>query len=117
MTDKEELLRKLVVHGHLNVAERRALGTVKRQDVTKLVKSLLLLEGAFPIHGDTGPVFEGVTLSRGSSGIEITWRRAYPWDPCTVAENHTEAFEGIDAAIEKFVETEWGSGIDGINLE
>jgi hypothetical protein len=116
MTDREDLLRQLVVHGHLNMADRHALGIVKRQEVKALLKSLLSIHGAFPFCLEGKVVYEGATLYRDPTGIQIIWRRAYPWDPFTVAESRTETFPDIDAAIEKFIESEWRSGIDGISL-
>jgi hypothetical protein len=48
--------------------------------------------------------------------VQIIWERAYPWDPFTVAERRTETFEELDAAVEKFIDSEWKAGIDGVKL-
>jgi hypothetical protein len=117
MSDRKDLLRELVVQGHLNVSQRQVLGAVSRREVTELVKSLLLLQGAFPLRGHSNAVHDGPTLNQTSSGTEITWRRAYPWDPFTVAESQTEIFTDVDSAIKRFVESEWSSGIDGVELK
>lgn len=114
--DRRGLLKKLLVHWHLSVPERKALGTVTGQEAVELVKSLLLDDGAFPLHKDTRAIYEGATLTRTASGAEITWQRPYPWDPFTVAESRTESFSDIDAAMHRFVESEWKGGIDGIAL-
>ena len=116
MNNRKDLLSKLVIHGHLNVAERQSLGIVNLQEVRELVKSLLLIHSAFPFDRESRAVYEGATLNRNPIGIEIIWRRAYPSDPFIVAERHTETFTDVDAAVERFVEAEWSSGIDGIKL-
>jgi hypothetical protein len=116
MTERQELLKKLVVHGHLNVSERHALGSVGRQEVVGLVKTLLLAHDAFPLRIESKAIYEGAILRRTPSGAEITWRRAYPSAPFTIAESRTETFPDIDAAVRKFAETEWKSDIDGIKL-
>jgi hypothetical protein len=116
MAERQEALKKLVVEWHLNVAERQILGNVQRQEVFEIVKALLLTQGAFPTHvGRT--TNEGARLIRVSSGVQIVWQRSYPWDPSTVAERHTETYAEIDLAIQKYIDTEWRSGIDGIVLK
>jgi hypothetical protein len=117
MNDRQDLLRKLVIYGHVNVPERQTLGIVRRQEVKELVKSLLLIHGSFPFEREGRAVYEGATLNRNTTGIVIIWRRAYAWDPFTLAESRTETFIDLDAAVERFVESEWSSGIDGISLE
>jgi hypothetical protein len=116
-TARSQLLRKLVVDGHLNVAERRALGEVGIQEVRDLVMSLLMQNGVFPNHGTSKAVYEGATLALGDSNVQITWQRHYAWDPCQVAESRSEIFATADAAIERFLESEWRTGIDGIKLQ
>jgi hypothetical protein len=111
------LLKKLVVHWHVNVAERTVLGSVARQEVASLVKSILLTDGVFPDKDREGVVYEGAILARSSSGIQITWSRAYAWDPFTLAERRVEAFSDIDSAVEAFIDSEWKTGIDGIALK
>jgi hypothetical protein len=108
---------KLVIDGHLSVPERNALGTVSRLEVKEIVKSLLLAQGVFPDRAEAGAVYEGATLKRAPSEIQIIWRRAHPLDPFTVAASRTETFRDVDAAVERFVHSEWEMGIDGIRLE
>jgi hypothetical protein len=101
----------------LNVAERQALGSVRKDEVVDLVKSLLLAQDQFPTLGESNAVYEGAIITRVPTGLQITWQRPHTWDPFTVAESHTEAFTEIDAAVERFIETEWKLGIDGISLD
>jgi hypothetical protein len=116
MDTRAQLLRKLVVDGHVNVAERQSLGAVGTQEVKDLVKSLLLQDGAFPNHGTSKAVYEGATLTARDSDVQITWQRSYPWNPFQVAESRIETFATADAAIEHFIKSEWCTGIDGIKL-
>lgn len=110
-------MRKLVVNGHVNVAERQALGTVGRQEVKDVVKSLLRQDGVFPDHGTRRAVYEGATLATLGSNVQITWERSDLRDPFTVAERRVETFASVDAAIQRFIDSEWGAGIDGIRLQ
>jgi len=115
MSAREDLLKKLGIQGHLSVPERQALGTVHQRDVIDLAKSLLLAHSAFPNHNETEAVYEGATLTLEPTGIQIMWRRAYPWDPFSVAESRAEIFSDLETAIQRFIDSEWGSGIDGIS--
>lgn len=110
------LLRKLVVQGHISVAERCAIEPVQRREVAELLESLLLSDGVFPLQAIEGIVYEGASIARNSYGAQITWKRGYAWDPSTVAERRTQTFSDIDTAIEAFIDSEWPSGIDGIRL-
>jgi len=116
MGERTDLLMKLLIDGHVNVTERQALGVVGRQEVAEIVKSLLRQHGVFPDRRGAKAVYEGATLSRIPSGVQITWERAYPWNPFTVAESRTELFEELDTAVEKFINSEWKAGIDGVKL-
>ena len=116
MGERTDLLMKLLIDGHVNVTERQALGVVGGQEVAEIVKSLLRQHGVFPDHRGAKAVYEGATLAQTPSGAQITWERAYPWNPFTVAESRTELFEELDTAVEKFINSEWKAGIDGVKL-
>ena len=116
ITERNFLLNKLVIHGHVNVAERNVLGFIKKQEVADIVKSLLLSHGVFPTHVENGAVFEGPRLFCQESGAQIKWERAYSWDPSTVAERHIESFSDIDSAVQAFIDSAWKRGIDGVLL-
>lgn len=116
MGERSDLLKKLVVIGHVDVAERHALGAVSRFEVTEIVKSLLRINGVFPDHSEAKGIYEGATLVQIPSGIQIKWERAYPWNPSLLAERRVETFKDVDAAIERFIDCEWKAGIDGVEL-
>ena len=116
MATRALLLRKLVVDGHVSAAERQFLGTVCRQEVKDIVNFILRQDRVFPNYGATKAVYEGATLAQADSNVQITWERPYPWDPFTVAERRVETFATADAAIERFIDSEWHAGIDGIRL-
>jgi hypothetical protein len=115
MTKRTALLTKLIVNGHVNVAERRALGIVSRREVAEIVKSIVVRDGSFPLHSPN-QAYEGAVLALVPSGAEIIWQRTYPWDPNKIAERRGKAFTEIDQAIQEFIDSEWGRGIDGIAL-
>ena len=116
MNERIHLLKKLVVEGHVTVAERMSLGMVTRDEVANVLKSLVLQHGAFPTRPRGNAVYEGATIRSDPSGLKITWERAYPLDPLTVAQRRVEVFVEIDKAIETFIDSEWSAGIDGIAL-
>jgi hypothetical protein len=116
VADRQQLLEKLVVIGHVSVAERHKLGFVTKTEILELVRKQLLTHGMFPISSDSKAVYEGARLIQSPPGVQIIWERAYPWDPFTVAERRAETFAEVDAAIQRFIESEWSSGIDGITL-
>jgi hypothetical protein len=116
MRKRTGLLRKLVIDGHLSVEERQVLGKVTRQEVSELVKMLLLSDGTFPKRHEGRAVYEGARLVRVADGVEVLWERSNPCEPFTIAERRTEMFRQIDAAIQRFIDSEWRSGIDGIVL-
>jgi hypothetical protein len=114
MNERERLLEKLVVDQHVNVAERRSLGIVTKEEVSEVLKTLVTRDGAFPLLHEAKAVYEGATITSDPSGWRITWERAYPWDPFTTAERRVQAFISIDAAVEALIDSEWSAGIDGI---
>jgi hypothetical protein len=114
MNERARLLEKLVVERLVNVAERMTLGMVTRDEVSNVLKSLVLQHGAFSIRPRGNTDYEGATITSDPSGLKITWERAYPLDPTTVAQRRVEVFVEIDAAIETFIDSEWSAGIDGI---
>jgi hypothetical protein len=73
MCERSDLLKKLVVNGHVDMTERQALGVVGRKEVAETVKSLLRLNGVFPDHREAKAVYEGATLVEVPEGVEITW--------------------------------------------
>jgi hypothetical protein len=114
MTERARLLEKLVVEGHVNAAERMSLGMVNRDEVANVLKLLVLQHGAFPIRRRRNAVYEGATITSDPPELKITWERVYPLDPFTVAQRRVEVFAEIDTAIERFIDSEWSAGIDGI---
>lgn len=117
MSERSGILRKLVIDGHVNVAERQILGQVYRREVAQIVKEFLETNERFSNHEVGGAVYEGATLIKAPSGARITWQRAYAWDPFTVAESRTEEHPDLDIAIERFITTEWAEGIDGVSVK
>lgn len=116
MDERAAILKKLVVGGHINVAERRILEPVSRMEVKQLLKSLLSADGSFPIQKQSRAIYEGARITLISSGAEITWTRPYAWDPIALAEKATRTYSEIDTALDSFIESEWSKGIDGVNL-
>jgi len=116
MDERNVLLAKLLIEGHINVPERLILGAVTREEVKHLLKALLSAEGSFPKLNEGRAIYEGATLALTAAGAEITWTRAYPWDPFTLAEKAAKTFLEGDAAIDAFIDSEWSKGIDGVRL-
>jgi len=111
------LLRKLIVDGHLNVAERELVIPVRRQEVAAIIHSILRADSVFPAKGREGFAYEGATIGLVSSGAQITYSRNHPVHPQLVAGRRVERYEDLDAAVEAFIDCEWRKGIDGIPIE
>lgn len=111
------LLRKLIVDGHLNVAERQLVIPVQRCEVATILRSILRADSVFPAKGREGFAYEGAIIGLVSLGAEITLSRTHPAHPQLVAERRVERYEKLDAAIEAFIDCEWRNGIDGIQIE
>jgi hypothetical protein len=64
MNERERLLEKRVVDQHVNVAERRSLGIVTREEASEVLKSLGARDGAFPLHHGGKAVYESHRYER-----------------------------------------------------
>jgi hypothetical protein len=122
-TPRETLLEKLVVSLHLNVPERRMLGSdsVSVEEVAALVKRLLEANGVFPLNAKPWQpgeiVFEGFFLLKGPNGkVRLAWQRSNPIKPSELAEQGSLEYDNADEAVSQFIQSEWSEGIDGINL-
>jgi hypothetical protein len=120
---REALIEKLVVSLHLNVVERRLLGSdcVSVEEVAAVVKRLLEQNGVFPpIARFWKPgelVFEGFFLVRRPDGkVQMAWQRSNPIKPTELADRSSSEYENPDEAVSRFIEREWSKGIDGIPL-
>ena len=120
---RESLLEKLVVSLHLNVPERRTLGSdcVSFEEVAAVVKRLLELNGVFPPNarpwqpGES--VFEGFFLVKSTDGkVQMAWQRSNPVRHTELADHGSSEYDNLDEAVSTFVKSEWSSGIDGITL-
>jgi hypothetical protein len=118
---RQELIDRLVTTGHLNMPERKSLGQISRGEVFAAVRVMLDWNVVFPPNAanaaSEGYVYEGPQIRRSSDGRYLgIWQRASVHDLRTVAESTSRWFGGADAAVEWYIDTEWGSSIDGIPL-
>lgn len=117
--DRHSLLRKLVTTGHLNVAERRELGTITRSEIVEDVKQSLAQNGIFPpIAGNNDDsVYEGAHLLNSNGVYSGIIQRHHPLNPSAVAESTTKRFHNVVDAVEWYIDYEWGDAIGGIPIE
>ena len=120
---REALLEKLVVSLHLNMPERRMLGSraVSFEEVAAVVKRLLETNGVFPPNAkpwQSGEiVFEGFFLAKRSDGkVLLAWQRSNPINPNELADHGSVEYDNADDAVSGFIQREWSKGIDGISL-
>lgn len=111
------LLRKLVVNRHLNVAERALVVPVQRKEVATIVSSILHASSVFPEEGREGVAYEGTTIVRTTSGVQIVLSHSHPIHPRIIVERRVMRYGSLDEAIEAFIDYEWSKGIDGILLD
>jgi hypothetical protein len=120
---RETLIEKLVVSLHLNVVERRLLGSdcVSVEEVSAVVKRLLEQNGVFPptarLWKPGELVFEGFFLVRRPDGkVQMAWQRSNPIKPTELADRNSSEYDDLDEAVSRFIVSEWSTGIDGIRL-
>ena len=115
---REELITKLVTTGHLNVPDREILGRITRTEITAAVRVRLEADGFFPPNaGETGFIYEGPQMrSLKDGGYLAINRRSSVHDPRTVAESIERRFEYIGAVVNWYIDSEWGSSVDGIHI-
>ncbi len=122
----QELLRKLILSGTLNVVERKSLGSfgklpVPKADVTEIIKETLEEHGIFPAiakEGSDGAIYEGFQLEIiAQNRIRLQVQRSSIFNPSEMAQKKDLEFNEIKAGIQKFIELEWPNGIDGIPLK
>jgi hypothetical protein len=114
--DREELIDRLITTGHLNVPDRKSLAHLGRNEVFAAVRVRLERDGFFPPNaGIEGWVYEGPFIRRSENrryvGIN---QRSRACDPRVVAETAQRSFDDIEAAVNWYIDAEWGSSIDGI---
>src|SRR5215475_5412507 len=119
---REALLEKLVDSLHLDLAERRMLGSnsVSIEEVSAVVKRLLGHHGIFPPQAGAwhpgATVFEGFFLVNHPDGtVTMTWQHSNPIRPTELADHGSTEFHDADAAVSAFIRKEWSAGIDGIS--
>jgi len=120
---REALVEKLVVSLHLNVLERRMLGSdpVLVEEVAAVVKRLLETNGVFPPNAKPWQpgeiVFEGFFLVKRPNGkVRLDWQRSNPIKPNELADHGGSEYANADDAVSRFIQSQWSKGIDGINL-
>jgi hypothetical protein len=115
---RDELIDRLVTSGHLNVPDRKDLGHITRTEICEAIRARLEKHGFFPPNaGVTGFVYEGAQLRCLDDGSYLTInRRASVHNPRLVAESTEQRYEDVDAAINWYIDSEWGASIDGIAI-
>ena len=121
--DRNMLIGKLVITGHLNVPERLALGSqpLNMSEVAAVVISVLKETGSFPekanlwIQGQI--VDERAILQKLPDGkLRLIQQRANPIDPTVLDQQKLTDFSDVESAVKSYINTEWGGGIDGIPI-
>lgn len=111
------LLRKLIIHLHLNVAERRHVIPVRKSEVLNVIRAIMQADGVFPAEGKHGAAYEGAVLERMQNGARIVLSRTDPIHPEKIVERRVDNYDDLNIAIERFIHIEWSKGIDGIEIE
>lgn len=125
-SEYEQLVKKLVISGTLNVVERKHLDDCSQVPVSKalvagVVTKILDDVGFFPeaaLKQAGAAIYEGYVLERLDDGrIELRCQRHHALNPLRLAESKTvDVFHEAAPAILRFIELQWPSGIDGVTL-
>ncbi len=117
MSERSQLIRKLVLNLHVNVAERKILGTLQKHEVAEVIRAILDEQGAFPRRRQGPVVYERAVITTDNGQPEITWERPHLFDLTVVAEQRRQTFANLDSAITTYIDSEWPRGIDGITIQ
>jgi len=120
---REDLVERLVTSLHLNVPDRRMLGSdsVSVEEVAAVVKRVLEQNGVFPANAKPWQpgeiVFEGFFLVKRRDGkVQMAWQRSNPIRPTELADQGSSDYDSLDEAVFAFINSEWSTGIDGVSL-
>lgn len=95
--------------------------TVSVKEVAAVVKRLLEKTGVFPPNAKPWQpgesIFEGFFLMKRPNGkVRLAWQRGNPIKPSELVDQGSSEYDNTDDAISGFIQREWSTGIDGINL-
>jgi hypothetical protein len=123
MSEREQLIEKLVCEMHLNVSERAALlpKTVSYSELGAVIRRTLQETGYFPPNArpwqEGKPVYEGAILEKVSNRkFRLTVQRSHPTAPHVLAAKKERNYLLVATAIRAFIRATWPNGIDGINI-
>ena len=117
LNERAELIKKLVLNLHVNVAERQFLGTLHEGEIAEVIRTILGERGAFPMPRQDGLVYEGAVITTDTGLTEVTWERSHPLNPTVLAERRWQRFTDLDSVIRAYIDSEWPQGIDGIAIQ
>jgi hypothetical protein len=121
MTEREQLVEKLVREMHLSVPERSALSprSVRYSEVAAVIRRTLDEAGYFPPNArpwqEGKLVHEGAILQKVSDWkFRLILQRSHLVAPRVLAATKERNYLFAGTAIRAFVRAEWPNGIDGI---
>jgi hypothetical protein len=119
MTDRDDLVTKLVSTGHLGVEERRELGPgVTRGEIRRIILRELEAHGHFPPHArpwsPDQACFEGWQLQKLERGARLLSQRSYAWNSSALADSTHEDFDTVRQALERYLALAVGGDVDGV---
>lgn len=117
MSERAELVKKLVLNPHANAVERQFLGTLNEDEIAEAIRAILQERGAFPKPREGRVVYEGAVITTDTGRAEITWERSQAHNPTVLAEQWRQSFPDLDSAIRAYIDSEWPKGIDGIAIQ
>jgi hypothetical protein len=117
LSDRSELIEKLVLNLHVSVAERQLLGVVHEGEIAEVIRAILDQQGSFPRPRRGAAIYEGAVITTDTGHPEITWERSHPINPTVLAEERQQSFNDLESAIRAYIDSEWPQGIDGIAIK
>ena len=103
----------------MNVPDRKSLAHISRNEVLVAVRARLERDGYFPPNAASGNgyVYEGPQIRCSKDGQYLgVNQRSLACDPTVVAESTQRRFDDVCSAVNWYIDSEWGSGIDGIEF-
>jgi hypothetical protein len=124
MSERKELVARLVTQMHLSAPDRNSLcpQSVRYAEVAAVIAQVLNETGYFPSNArpwqEGQVVREGAILQKLSRRrFRLILQRSQPSAPTVLAARKESEYRFARTAISAFVDSEWPKGIDGIRVE
>lgn len=123
MTNRQQLIRRLLTSLHLNMLDRKEFieKAIKLNEIKLIIQQDLEDKKVFPsdatIWEEGQPVFEGHFLKKTTDNkYKLYWQRHQAENPYKLAESHEEDYNDFDKIVDDYIKREYNYNIDGLKI-